>query len=92
MVLLGLALTGCVSTKNAKLAQAPEPDAAPANTVAESSVPEKKPLPPRPRPYFGPPPTDYDPLSGTHQNLFDPLALGGPQVCCPIHGFNPPTN
>lgn len=91
VILLGLTLTACASANKAKQSEAPAPGAPPATTVAETPAPETKPLPPRPRPYFGPPPKDYDPLSGTHKNLFDPQALGAPQVCCPIHGFNPPT-
>ncbi|GAB5560816.1 MAG: hypothetical protein SynsKO_24630 [Synoicihabitans sp.] len=90
VLLIGLALAGCTSTPQAKVHERAEPT--PPTSVAAEKNPETapQPPPPRPRPYFGPPPTDYDPLSGTHENLFDPLSLGQPQICCPIHGLNSP--
>ncbi len=89
LFLLGILWGGCASTHVAKVKASPDPTPPETKTVEPSDA-EKKPLPPRPRPYFGPPPSDFDPLSGTHENLFDPLKLGQPQICCPIHGLNPP--
>lgn len=91
VILLGIALTGCVSAQKAKLSPEPTAQAPLATRGAENPVPEKNPLPPRPRPYFGSPSMDYDPLSSPHQNLFDPSKLGQPDFCCPIHGFTPST-